>query len=547
MIKLEDITEKQYFMQNFFLWLFDDDNIVNKTINMHSEVDFTLAHTYSDSKIYYPTQFKDFFETKAMKRLGKISQLGFVVNTHPNAYHSRLEHSKGVFNRKVEELFYNYQNPKWKKYIENNNLKLYLIAELFKVAGHDIGHPPFSHAFEYQILKTPGAHEEIGTRIMLENKQIQNVLLSISPKLPEILSKLYKKNFLNFKNHDESSYDVDRLDYLSRDSLYLGFNTNLSTQNYENICVETDKNKIPKCNSDGSIKVCSTGSSYIDAYDFSALSEIEDFLILRENRYADVYMSQNTQMSEGCISRFLDAFMTYPSCVGIDLKNFIINMKTKNIKDIDINEYIDWDEVRLYSELLTIAEHHENSNIKDLSTMLIPNMNSFLNLLYSHLTIYKRTKSFSDAEKLLLEKVKILIKSNSTLANNLRNKDYVSNNTLIFPENMRFPYNESLLTDKIITIKSYKSNEPIYIKDLTGRIFELSKHPNKSLDWNNRQYKFHLRYSHIPYLRYKGLSENEIDSLKKYSINNVPFMPGNNVNMTPLKIENSIEDYFLDL
>ena len=161
------------------------------------------------------------------------------------------------------------------KYIEENNLKLHLIAELIKMAGHDIGHPPLSHAMEEQIFGSRGVHEEIGTRIMLENKDIQNVLLSISPDLPSILAELYEKDFLNFKNHDESSYDVDRMDYLSRDSLYLGYNLNLPTQNYESICVETNENNIPICSSDNSIKTSNLGTTYIDVYDFSSLPEIE--------------------------------------------------------------------------------------------------------------------------------------------------------------------------------------------------------------------------------------------------------------------------------
>ena len=312
-MKLEDMNSKKEAFQDFFEWLYDDNRIENSSVKLHSEIDLSLAHTYSDANIYYPTQFEDFFETKAMSRLGRISQLGLAVTHFPNLYHNRLEHSKGVLNKKIEELFYNYQNPSWKKYIEENNLKLHLIAELIKMAGHDIGHPPLSHAMEEQIFGSRGVHEEIGNRIMLENKDIQNVLLSISPELPSILAELYEKDFLNFKNHDESSYDVDRMDYLSRDSLYLGYNLNLPTQNYESICVETDENNIPICNSDNSIKTNNLGKTYIDVYDFSSLPEIEKALLLREDRYKDVYMSKYVHSAERCISRFLEAFLSSPS------------------------------------------------------------------------------------------------------------------------------------------------------------------------------------------------------------------------------------------
>lgn len=547
-MKLEDMNSKKEAFQDFFEWLYDDNRIENNSVKLHSEIDLSLAHTYSDANIYYPTQFEDFFETKAMSRLGRISQLGLAVTHFPNLYHNRLEHSKGVLNKKIEELFYNYQNPSWKKYIEENNLKLHLIAELIKMAGHDIGHPPLSHAMEEQIFGSRGVHEEIGDRIMLENKDIQNVLLSISPELPSILAELYEKDFLNFKNHDESSYDVDRMDYLSRDSLYLGYNLNLPTQNYESICVETDENNIPICNSDNSIKTNNLGKTYIDVYDFSSLPEIEKALLLREDRYKDVYMSKYVHSAERCISRFLEAFLSSPSeYAGSDFKEFLTYLKSTEVEDIDLDKFIEFDEIQLYSKLLNIAEKHENTNIQLLATMIIPNMDAFLNLLYSHLKVHSDKKDFTESDKEFLKRIKQLIKSDSTLACNLKDKDFLDKNTLVFPEDVEFPYDEALLTDRKIKIKSYKKSEPIYIKDNTGKIFELSNHPNRSYDWANKESYLHLRFAHIPYLRYKGLSEEEIEHLKSISkTNDIPKL-GPDVNMSTLSLGHSMEDVFLEL
>ena len=182
------------------------------------------------SNIYYPSQIKAFFDSKPMQRLSRITQLGLVASENPNMYQNRLEHSKGVYYRKLEEFFYNFQNPEWIKYIEDNNFKLYLIADLIKIAGHDIGHLPYSHALEEQLLGKRGAHEVIGRRIMLESSEIQSLLYSISSELPKIMEELYNGNVLNFSEHDESNYDNDRLDFLTRDSLYNGFFTYLPIQ-----------------------------------------------------------------------------------------------------------------------------------------------------------------------------------------------------------------------------------------------------------------------------------------------------------------------------
>ena len=152
MINLEDINTKENLIQDFYRWLFDNNNVVDKSVILEKEVDFSLAPYYTDPYIYYPKQIANFFNTKAMQRLGRVSQLALANDIYPNIYHSRLEHSKGVYNRKLEEFLYHFQDSNWRKYIDENHLKLYLLADLIKMAGHDIGHLPLSHLMETEIL-----------------------------------------------------------------------------------------------------------------------------------------------------------------------------------------------------------------------------------------------------------------------------------------------------------------------------------------------------------------------------------------------------------
>ena len=166
---IQDIKNKEPLIRDFFIWLFEDNRIIDKDVDLQSEEDINLASFYFDSKIYFPKQIATFFETKAMKRLSRISQLGISINEYPSAYHSRLEHSKGTYNRKLEEFLLNFENQEWREYIETNNLRLYLLAELIKMAGHDIGHFPLSHAFEENIFEQYGTHEIIGQKILLED------------------------------------------------------------------------------------------------------------------------------------------------------------------------------------------------------------------------------------------------------------------------------------------------------------------------------------------------------------------------------------------
>lgn len=63
----------------------------------------------------------------------------------------------------------------------------------------------------------------------------------------------------------------------------------------------------------------------------------------------------------------------------------------------------------------------------------------------------------------------------------------------------------------------------------------------------NKESYLHLRFSHIPYLRYKGLSEEEIEHLKSISKTNDTAKLGPDVNMSPLSRGHSMEDVFLEL
>lgn len=90
-MNLENLETKEPLIKDFFTWLFDDERIINQDVSLEKEMDLTLAHDYIDANIYYPKQISDFFSTKAMKRLGRISQLDLVIDQYPNTYHNRLD------------------------------------------------------------------------------------------------------------------------------------------------------------------------------------------------------------------------------------------------------------------------------------------------------------------------------------------------------------------------------------------------------------------------------------------------------------------------
>jgi HD superfamily phosphohydrolase len=151
----------------------------------------------------------DIIEHPFFQRLRRIRQLGLTSMVYPGAYHTRFHHAIGAMHLAIEAM----ETIKFKgHHISDEERKAVSIGVLL----HDIGHGPFSHALEHTIVSGI-SHEEISVMFMQQlNKEFDGELtLAI-----EIFSNKYHKPFLH--QLISSQLDVDRLDYLTRDSFYTG-------------------------------------------------------------------------------------------------------------------------------------------------------------------------------------------------------------------------------------------------------------------------------------------------------------------------------------
>lgn len=167
-------------------------------------------------------------QTPAMQRLRRIKQLGFSEFVYPGATHTRFTHSLGAYHLAKQLIGRINQISS-----ENNNIKDYptLIAALL----HDIGHGPFSHAFEAAMKKArpqkhidPFSHEAMGTKI-LEDEQcgIVQLLERYDDGLTKKIARIIQTGRSMTSRYDavvSSQFDADRLDYMQRDRLMTGTN-----------------------------------------------------------------------------------------------------------------------------------------------------------------------------------------------------------------------------------------------------------------------------------------------------------------------------------
>jgi hypothetical protein len=155
----------------------------------------------------------ELLETKELNRLRNIGHLGLVHFVYPGATHNRYAHSLGVYelSRRLLQRM-NYDVPK-------DVEKAIMISALL----HDIGHGPMSHLFEpLSVIE----HEEYTIKLIKDEKsEVRKILEKEEGLLEKVINIISKSEECKYKYAIQivsSQIDVDRQDYLLRDSHYCG-------------------------------------------------------------------------------------------------------------------------------------------------------------------------------------------------------------------------------------------------------------------------------------------------------------------------------------
>lgn len=148
-------------------------------------------------------------DTPEIQRLRSIKQLGFTYLVYPSATHTRFEHSLGTF----------YLACKLAKNLDLNKEQ----TEKLKIAAllHDVGHGPFSHSSEDAIKSHISFEHEDNTKRIIEKTSVANCIEEMGFKSREI-GEIATGKKLPLGDIISGEVDLDRMDYLVRDSYYTG-------------------------------------------------------------------------------------------------------------------------------------------------------------------------------------------------------------------------------------------------------------------------------------------------------------------------------------
>lgn len=243
----------------------------------------------------------EIIEHPYFQRLQRIRQLGLTHFVYPGAVHTRFHHALGAFHLMTTAL-----NVLREKGVDITSEE-YEASQL-AILLHDIGHGPFSHVLEHTLV--PIHHEAITLMIMEQlNLEFEGQLtLAIT-----IFKGQYHKQFLH--QLISSQLDVDRLDYLTRDSFYTGVAEGVIGYDRLLLMIDVVDQQL--------------------VIEEKAIYSIEKFLTSRKIMYWQVYMHKTCIAAEFMLQQFLTLMNKDNHYDGLSsgLKYFLSSNKHNQILD----------------------------------------------------------------------------------------------------------------------------------------------------------------------------------------------------------------------
>ncbi|HBS88991.1 MAG: phosphohydrolase [Bacteroidetes bacterium GWF2_38_335] len=214
----------------------------------------------------------EIIENSYFQRLRRIKQLGLTYLVYPGAYHTRFQHAIGAMH--LMSTVINIIRSKGHVITEKEEN-----AAMLAILLHDIGHGPFSHALEFTIVKNV-THEDLSLLFMDKLNKKYKGKLDLAIK---IFKNEYHKKFLH--QLVSGQLDVDRLDYLRRDSFFSGVSEGV-------------------IGSDRIIKMLDIVNDEL-VVESKGIYSIEKFLIARRLMYWQVYLHKTVLSAEQLLVKTL--------------------------------------------------------------------------------------------------------------------------------------------------------------------------------------------------------------------------------------------------
>ena len=282
-------------------------------------------------------------DTEEFQRLRRIRQLGFSDFVYLGATHSRLAHSIGVYHiaRRLVDVIRLRLGTKY----DPDRARIALLAALL----HDIGHGPFSHAFETvaEQFNRGKRHEEWSAEIVQDDQtEVHCKLREVDEALPGKVSALLKEEPTDiYATIVSSQFDADRLDYIQRDRLMTGVESGHVDFDWLLDCLEV-----------GSVTIARDEVDRFSCFYLGpkGLSVAEEYLEARFRLYRMVYMHKTTRAVEKMLEEVLNHAVSDMCESDLATREPLLRYL---VSEPSLKAYLDLDDATVWAALAAYAEH----------------------------------------------------------------------------------------------------------------------------------------------------------------------------------------------
>lgn len=476
---------------------------------MLCELDIAMHDTNGRGLIHYPESFNRVIETKAVKRMARIFQLGTKIYTRDNVIHTRLEHSKGTYYRTLELLMNLCEDQKVKDLIINNNYQKYILAMLARALLHDVGHGSFSHTMETVCNLPKGFHEDIGRRLINEDPELRAALEGICPHMPELLNEVVERDFLGLNRLFEGQSDVDRGDFLPRDSFFadanFSENSRAVAELFSHVSIE---------------KVCMDGkkSMTVPVFSEDQIGNLDTFFMNRFENYKNIYYANEAISYDYVFKTFAEKLTQ--SSEDYRLKTFLLHNMNKKPEEIDLQEYISFNDVEYLKGIVEVLDKTQDPCLRKFAIMSLPPKEKILDFYYGLMISPEQVRDYKDNDFFM--RLEYLPDSESEYRQNcLVLHDCSRKNIQSVTEKIKsaLGVSDENLEDLGIftwknTVSTYKKKrgEETFVKGADGEVYEYSVHPERRAPLISEDVNGFCVL--VPILESKGFSKKSIDDVR---------------------------------
>lgn len=361
---------------------------------------------------------------------------------------------------------------------------------------------------------------KFGLRMIKEDDELRQALNNIYPGMTEAYIETINRNFLGLNRLFEGQVDLDRADFIVRDSFFAGENfsknSRIVSELFDNVSLEKLTDESGK-------------SRIVPVFANNQLRNLERFFTNRFNAYKNLYYCTDGFTRDYVMKAFSKRLIN--SAEEYTLKDFLTHNIDKKVDEVDLQEYVGFNDIEFLKGIMEVADKTQDSVLRKLALMSLPSRDKFTYFYYGAMVSIeqvdekgnRKRNSKSDEDFIARfmqqsDEVKKIYEDNCIPLRSSKKEDVETVVEQI--KGILKLKDDDLEKQGIISWKNHiasykdKNGEETYVRAKDGNIYEYSQLPDrKEPILETDVHGFCLL---IPLLEEKGYSNEEIMKVKSY-------------------------------